>query len=49
MFSDILTVKEDVYSRRAIEELGQVDWAAPLLRRIEKSGGVNYRNKPLEQ
>jgi hypothetical protein len=46
MWSDILTVKERESTERAIEALRSVDWAYPLVRRIEEEGGLIERNMP---
>lgn len=43
----MLTVEEADYSRQVLRELENVQWAAPLLRMIERNGGVCEANKHL--
>ena len=47
MWSDILTTKEAAYTQRAIDALGSVAWAKPLLERVASCGGLVAANMPL--
>lgn len=47
MWADILTLKEAKYCERAIGELEGVQWARPLLDRIQRAGGIKNETKPL--
>jgi hypothetical protein len=47
MLSHILTLREAKLTQRAIDALRGVQWAEPLLARLDKNGGVIQANKPL--
>ena len=47
MWSDRLTSAELHRTQRAIAELSAVDWAHPLLARLERAGGLTRENMPL--
>lgn len=47
MWSDTLTTTEAEYTQRAIDALGSVGWAKPLLDRLASAGGLVAVNMPL--
>jgi hypothetical protein len=47
MWSDVLLAREVEYTQRAIDGLGSVPWATPLLLRLESAGGLVAANMPL--
>ena len=47
MWSDSLSVAEANFTKKAIDSLKHSVWAAPVVRRLEESGGINSTNMPL--
>jgi len=47
MWSDILSNSEAEFTQRAIESLNNVDWARPVIDRLQKAGGLKSANMPL--
>ena len=47
MWSDVLTTREAEYTGRAIESLRQLEWARPLIHRVEEAGGLVPEAMPL--
>lgn len=47
MWSDILTTREAEYTQGALAALCDVEWAAPLIRRVKEAGGLVAGAKPL--
>jgi len=47
MWSEMLTVSQAEHAASLIKELQDVDWARPLLAKIEEAGGLSKKSKPL--
>ncbi|OGP80685.1 MAG: hypothetical protein A2Z08_10690 [Deltaproteobacteria bacterium RBG_16_54_11] len=47
MWTDILSSQEAEYTKTAIEELKEIEWAKPLLSKIQKNGGLCSETMPL--
>jgi len=47
MWSDILTSREAEFTATAIEALKGINWAQPVLNRLQQAGGLKSENMPL--
>jgi hypothetical protein len=47
MWSDTLTSREAAFTARAIEALNGINWAQPILNRLQQAGGLKSKNMPL--
>jgi len=47
MWADFLTGREGNYCKSLINDLKNLDWIQPLIRKIKETGGISKQTKPL--